>query len=68
MTNVNLIRGRLGAMQMSLTTFAKLMGKSRPTIRNKVDGKVEFNAKEIEKACEILQIPINDVPLYFFNK
>lgn len=67
MTNGNLIRGRLGAMKMSLSTFAKLMGISRPTARRKIDGETLFNSKEIEKACEILKIPINEVPLYFFN-
>ena len=67
MTNKNLLRGRLGAMKMSLSTFAKLMGISRPTARRKIDGETLFNSKEIEKACEILEIPINEVPLYFFN-
>ena len=65
-TNMNMLRARLGGLQITITEFAMKMGFSRVTARKKIDGKVQFNAGEIQKACIILSIPIDDVPLYFF--
>ena len=68
MTKENLLRGKLGAMQMSITSFAKLMGISRPTAKRKIDGESQFTASEMKKACEILQIPTKEASVYFFNQ
>lgn len=62
----NKIRGRLGALKMSVTEFASRMGMSRPTARNKIDGVVDFNSSEIKKAIKILEIPATEAHLYFF--
>ena len=65
MTNVNMLRGRLGSMRMSISTFAKLMGFSRPTARRKIDGEVEFTASEMIRACEILDISYEEALKFF---
>ena len=62
----NKLRGRLGALQMTLTEFASKMGMSRPTARNKIDGVVPFNSREITKAIEVLEIPVSEAHIYFF--
>ena len=62
----NKIRGRLGAIKMSVTEFAEKMGMSRPTARRKIDGEVDFSAKEIKRALEILDIPATEAHIYFF--
>lgn len=65
---MNLIRGRLGAMKMSISKFAKLMGISRPTARKKIDGDSEFTVAEMERACEILCIAPSEAYHYFFAR
>ena len=62
----NKIRGRLGAIKMSVSEFASRMGMSRPTATKKIDGVVDFNSKEIKKALEVLDIPVTEAHLYFF--
>ena len=62
----DLIRGRLGALRMSVTSFAEQMGFSRATARRKLNGEIQFRSKEIIKACEILKIPYEEAHLYFF--
>lgn len=67
MTELNMLRGRLGALKMSITEFARLMELSRPTARKKLDGEIQFKANEIAKACKILNIPLKEASSYFFN-
>jgi hypothetical protein len=67
MKTENKLRGRLGEIGMTLSEFAENMGFSRPTARRKVDGKVEFTASEIKRACYVLNIPVREVATYFFN-
>ena len=66
-SEVNILRDRIGALRMSLTSFAELMGLSRSTARKKLDGEIQFKAKEIIRACEVLQIPYEEAHLYFFD-
>lgn len=63
----NAIRGRLGALRMSVTKFAELMGISRNRAYAIVDGVRTYKSTEIEKACNILNIPSEDIPKYFFG-
>ena len=67
MTNMNLLRGRLGSMKMTVSAFAKEMGISRPTARRKIDGEVQFTVREMEKACEILNITFEEAPRFFLG-
>lgn len=63
----NKLRGRLAEIGMTVSEFAENMGFSRPTARRKIDGKVEFSATEIKRACHVLNIPISDIEIYFFS-
>lgn len=47
--------------------FADAMGYSRQTLSNKLKGRTDFSAREIIKICEVLEIPREDIPLYFFT-
>lgn len=46
--------------------FATAMGMNYTTLNFKLNGKVEWTAGEIEKACILLGISINEAPEYFF--
>ena len=48
------------------TAFAKAMGKSESTISQKLNNQRDWTRVEIERACELLDIPLEDVGSYFF--
>lgn len=48
--------------------FASAMGMDNSTLSSKLNNKTDWKREEIEKACELLQIPIEEVHLYFFKK
>ncbi len=49
------------------TNFAKLMELSERSISLKMNGKVGWKQAEINKACLVLNIHSEDIPLYFFS-
>lgn len=46
--------------------FARAMGMDKSTLSLKLNEKNEWRHTEIEKACKLLDIPIEQVPDYFF--
>lgn len=48
------------------SNFASKMKLSERTISLKLNNKVEFKQKEIVNACYLLDIPIEQVYMYFF--
>lgn len=63
----NAVRGRLGELKMSMTTFAKRIGVSKNRAFAILNGERAYTAIEIEKACEVLNIPADRIPDYFFG-
>lgn len=47
--------------------FAKSMGFSERTLSLKMNGKIQWKHEEIHKACELLNIPVEEIPIYFFT-
>lgn len=47
--------------------FAEAMKLSERTISLKLNSKVEWKQGEIKRACSLLNIPISDIPHYFFS-
>ena len=47
--------------------FAKKMNLSERSISLKMNGKVQWKQTEICRACEILSINQQNIPIYFFN-
>lgn len=60
------LRGRIRARFSTQSAFAKALGMSECALSKKLNGHTEWTAGEIRKACEILNIPLNEIPLYFF--
>ena len=63
----NAIRGKLGALRMSVRQFAKQMNISTNRAYAIVDGKRAYKVTEIERACKVLNIPSEEIPKYFFG-
>lgn len=46
--------------------FAQRMQLGRVSINQRLNNKLDFGAREIKRACTILEIPETEIPLYFF--
>lgn len=62
------IRGKIKELFGTNENFAKAMEMDLSSLSAKLNNKSPWKREEIEKACELLHIPIEDVYLYFFTK
>lgn len=60
------LREKIRAKFGTIGAFADAMGKDRSTISQKLNGLVSWTQDEMERACELLEIPKSDIPKYFF--
>lgn len=60
------LRGRIIEKFGSQKDFAMAMGMNVSTLSLKLNGKSEWTREEIEKACHLLDIPLEEVHFYFF--
>lgn len=60
------LRERIKAKFGTIGAFADAMGKDRSTISNKLNGLSPWSSNEIEDACNLLSISIEEVGEYFF--
>jgi len=62
------LRGRIREKYGTIEAFAKAMKKDVSTISLRLNNKITWKREEIETACEVLEIPIQEVHLYFFTQ
>lgn len=62
------LRGRIKEIFGTISAFADAMGKDVSTISAKLNNNSPWTREEIEKACKLLMIPIEEVHLYFFTQ
>lgn len=48
--------------------FARKMHLGRVSVSQRLNNKLDFDAREIQLACEILDIPKEEIPVYFFTQ
>lgn len=65
--NYSKLSGRIVEKVGSRGKFAELMGLSERTISLKMNGLLSWKQPEIVRACQILDIPTSEIPLYFFS-
>lgn len=46
--------------------FAELLGIGRVSLSQRLNNRLDFDAKEMKKSCAILDIPESEIPEYFF--
>ena len=63
----SMLRGKIREKFSTETAFAEAMNISAPTMSAKLNGKVCWTDKEIVKACGLLDIPLEFIPVYFFT-
>lgn len=64
--NYSKLRGRIKEKYVTQENFAQKMGVSRTTLSQKLNNINEFTQQEINKAVELLDLPVEEIPIYFF--
>lgn len=62
------LRGKIKEVFGTQSAFAKAMGLSGVTLSAKLNNTVAFTQAEINKACGLLKIPLEFIPVYFFTE
>lgn len=60
------LREKIKAKFGTIGAFAKALGKDRSSVSNKLNGIAPWTAADIEDACKLLDISIEEVHEYFF--
>ena len=60
------LREKIKEKYGTIGAFATAMDKDRSTISNKLNGVVAWTHTEIEDACRLLEISMDEVGEYFF--
>lgn len=60
---VKLIKYKFGTQDM----FAKALGIGRVSLSQRLNNKLEFTQEEILRSAELLEIPKEKIPNYFFD-
>lgn len=66
--NYRLLKGRIIAEYGTLGDFAKACGYSRVLISEKLNNKSRLNVDNIMTMCRVLNIPRDEIGMYFFTK
>ena len=61
------LRGKIKEVFKTQEAFAKAMGISTVSLSAKLNNTAAFTQPEINKACELLNIPVEYIAVYFFN-
>lgn len=68
MPDYSKLRGKIKEKNYSEKEFANLIGMSAPTLSGKFKGISFFNTEEIKRAVKVLEIPTEDIYMYFFEE
>ena len=61
------LRGKIKEVAGTMYYMAELMGISKMGLYYKMSGRFPFTQHDIMKACDVLGIPVNEIPEYFFK-
>ena len=62
------LKGKIREVFGTQESFAVAMLLSTVSLSAKLNNKVPFTQSEINKACELLGIPLEFIPVYFFTE
>lgn len=65
--NYRKLQGKIVEICGSQRNFAKQIGLSERSISLKLNDVIPFKQTEIEKAIEVLNIDLQEIPSYFFD-
>lgn len=62
------LKGKIKEVFGTQSAFAKAMGLSGVSLSSKLNNITHFTQVEINRACELLSIPVEFIPVYFFTE
>lgn len=62
------LKGKIKEVYDIQSEFAKALDISDTSLTNKLNSSTYFYQTEIDLACELLDIPVNEIGVYFFTK
>lgn len=62
------LKGKIKEVFGTQSSFAKAMGLSSVSLSSKLNNATNFTQIEINRACELLSIPVEFIPVYFFTE
>lgn len=62
------LRGKIREVFGTQSKFASAMGLSNVSLSAKLNNNIAFTQSEINRACKLLSIPIEFIPIYFFTE
>jgi hypothetical protein len=65
--NFDKLVGRIIEKFKTRENFAAKVPMSIPTLINKLNGTVDFKRKEMLRFCELLDIPLEQIPKFFYE-
>lgn len=61
------LRARIRELYGTEGRFAEALNTSQVSISRKFNGKAQFSSDDIRKWCDLLEIPVSESGLYFFD-
>lgn len=65
--NFDKLTGRIIEKFKTRENFAPKVPMSIPTLINKLNGRVDFKSKEVVRFCRLLDIPLEQIPNFFYE-
>lgn len=65
--NYNKLRGKIKEVCGTQDAFAEKIGIGRVSLSQRLNNLIEFTQEEMFKSCEVLGIPLEEIPVYFFT-
>lgn len=62
------LRGKIKEICGTQDSFAEKLGIGRVSLSQRLNNQLEFSQNEIFKSCEILNINVSDLAVYFFTQ
>lgn len=66
--NYSKLRGRIKEKYVTQGAFAKELGISSVSLSAKLNNRIEFTQNEMGRCCELLEIPKDYIPIFFYSK
>jgi len=67
MFNHNKLRGRIREVLGTESEYSKVIGKSLTSTSKRLNGEIQFDAIDIKKSVEALNIKVDEISEYFFT-
>lgn len=65
--NYQKLRGKIKEMFGTQDRFSEALGIGKVSLSRRLNNVLDFSNEEIYNSCILLDIPLHEIPIYFFN-